>query len=229
MAPKQPIPKPSLQSTASAPAPSSSSSPTGISVFFRKLEKPVAEIQKFLIEYPRYEEQFLDHENINARQKELISELEQKDKRMKELEEAISVFEGVHMMNSMALKDENSKLGDRLTEARVKITEVEKSAKASQNDSAAKYERMIKDKRQELDKAAQDQMAALDKQKIRFEKQHSETIEKHNLQLNKVVSDMKKQGLEIDKLELINDGLKDRASKLKELQQAFSNIPDDVL
>lgn len=189
----------------------------------------MAEIQKFLTEYPRYEEQFLDHENINTRQKELISELEQKDKRMRELEEAIAVFEGVHMNNSMALKEENIRLGERLTEATVKITEVEKSARASQNDSVAKYERMIKDKRQELDKAAQDQTTALEKQKIRFEKQHSETVEKHQLQINKVVSDMKKQGLEIEKLELINDGLKDRASKLKELQQEFSNIPDDVL
>lgn len=189
----------------------------------------MAEIQKFLAEYPRYEEQFVDHETINARQKELISELEQKDKRMKELEEAIAVFEGVHMHHSMAMKEENSRLGERLTEATVKITEVERSAKASQNDSVAKYERMIKDKRQELDKAAQDQTTVLEQQKIRFEKQHSETIERHNLQLNKVVSDMKKQDLEIEKLGLINDGLKDRASKLKELQQEFSNIPDDVL
>lgn len=213
-----------LQTALNAP-----SSQTGISIFLRKLEKPISDIQGFLKEYPNYEQQFLDHEKAQARQKELTGELEEKEKRMKQLEEAVAIFEGVHMNNSKSLREENTRLGERLTEAKERILESEKSSKASQKAFVEEFGKLIKDKKQELEKATRDHTASLEKQKIRFEKQHLEANGKNLLQLNKVISDMKKQGAEMEKLELINDGLKDRASKLKELQQEFSNIPDDVL
>lgn len=216
-----------LQTTAGAPG--SSSAQPGVGAFLRNLEKPLSEIQKFLTEYPRYEEQFLEHEKAQSCQKELINELANKTKRMKELEGAVAVFEGVHMNNTKAMKEENSRLGQRLTEAKEEILEAEKSSKITQKAFTEKFEKLIKDKKQELDKAIRDHTTAMEKQKIRLEKQHSEIIENNRLQLKKAVSDMEKQNTEMEKLELINGGLRDRASKLKELQQEFSNISDDIL
>lgn len=202
---------------------------TGISVFLRKLEKPVSEIQRFMAEFPDYEEQFLEHEKTHTLQKELARELEERDRRTKQLEAAVAAFEGVHMNSSKALKEENGRLGQRLAGAEARIAETERSLEAAQKAHREQLERLAREKNQEMDKAARDQAASLERQKARFEKQHSETVERNNAQLAKVTSDMQKQGAEMEKLELINEGLKDRASKLKELQQEFSNIPDDVL
>lgn len=195
---------------------------TGVSAFLRKLEKPISELQRFLSEYPDHAAQFLEHEKTQALQAELAQELAEQAQRTKQLEAAVAVFEGVHMNSSRAL-------GERLAAAEEKAAERERSLQDARRTHREHGEALEREKRRDVDNAAAELAAALERQGARLEKQHSEAVDRSNAQLARVASDMKRQAAEMEKLELINEGLKDRASKLKELQQEFSNIPDDVL
>lgn len=215
MPPKSAAPKPAPQ--------------TGISAFLRRLDKPVAEIQRFLNEYPDYEAQFTEHERAAARHTDLEQELAQKSTRVQQLEAAVAAFEGVHMNSAKALREENERLVQRLASAEEDFMGTQRAVEAARGELAEQAERLERERRSELERVARDQVVALEMQKGRFEKHHTDMVEKSNGQLAKVKAEMKKQAIEMEKLELINDGLKDRASKLKELQHEFANIPDDDL
>lgn len=210
-------------------APPKPASQTGISAFIRRLDKPVAEIQRFLSEYPDYEAQFTEHERAAARHTDLEQELAQKSTRVQQLEAAVAAFEGVHMNSAKALREENGRLAQRLASAEEAVVGAQRAVEAARGELAEKGERLERERRSELERITRDQTVALEAQQGRFEKQHTEMVEKNNGQLAKVKAEMKKQTLEMEKLELMNDGLKDRASKLKELQHEFANIPDDDL
>lgn len=215
MPPKQAPLKPALQTT--------------ISAFLRRLDKPISELQRFLTDYPDYEAQFTEHERAQARHSELMQELEQKDARVLQLEAAMAAFEGVHMNSAKSLKSENTKLAQQLADAKEAVVGAEGAVKLAQRAYVEQVDKTARERKGELERAARDQAVALEKQKGRFEKQHLEALERSNGQLARVTADMKKQAVEMEKVELINEGLKDRASKLKELQQEFSNMPDDEL
>lgn len=202
---------------------------TGISAFLRRLEKPVSELQRFLAEYPDHEAQFLEHEKTHAQQEELARSLAAQQARTTQLEAAVAVFEGVHMDSSKALKAENGRLEERLARAEARVVQAERELEGARVAQREVVESGARERRQDVEKAARELAAALDRQRARFEKQHSDTVDSSMAQLARVASDMERQAAEMEKLELINEGLKDRASKLKELQQEFSNIPDDVL
>lgn len=193
----------------------------------------MSDIRKILGECPNYEEHFLDHEKALARQKETMKALEAKEEQVKQLEAAVAVFEGVHMNSSKALKEENLRLCDRITQAEERLVEAEERSKASRNVFVKEFEKLIKEKNGELEQTLRDHAASIEKQKKGFEKQHLEIIEQNRLQLSKVIGEIQERGTELEKLDLMNDGLKKKLGqsnrKLKEIQQDLINIPDDIL
>lgn len=213
--------------------PKTTSPRTDIGIFLQKLGKSTSEIQQILTEYPNYEERILDQEKAQARQKELVEALEAKEAQIKELEAAVAVFEGVHMNSSKVLKEENTKLSERISETEGRLAEAEERSKASRQVFVREFEKLIKDKNHELEQTHQNHAAILEKQKSHFEKQQSEIIEKGLVQLNKVSKEMQQQSVELEKLDLMNDGLKKKLAqsncKLKEIQQELFNVPDDTL
>lgn len=229
MPPKQWATPKTPEQTAAKESPPS----TDIGIFLRKLGKPMSDIRKILGECQNYEEHFLDHEKALARQKETMKALEAKEEQVKQLEAAVAVFEGVHMNSSKALKEENLRLCDRITQAEERLVEAEERSKASRNVFVKEFEKLIKEKNGELEQTLRDHAASIEKQKKGFEKQHLEIIEQNRSQLSKVIGEMQERGTELEKLDLMNDGLKKKLGqsnrKLKEIQQDFVNIPDDIL
>lgn len=193
--------------------------------FLQKFGKPISNIQKLLSEYPTYEDQFLNYQDIFAREKELVSNLEEKEKRIKELEAGVAVFDSVHMKTSKVLETEKQQLIERLAES-------EQLAAASQKEFVKGFEKVIKQNKQEIEKAHRDHAASLASQKTLLEKQHLDATEKHLLQIDKATSEIQKQNAEIEKLDWMNNGLRRKLEqsneKLKALQQDLTNVPDDV-
>lgn len=186
-------------------------------------------MQRFLSEYPEYGAQFTEHERAATQHSNLEQELAQKCTRVQQLEAAVAAFEGVHMNSAKALREENERLAQRLASAEEDFMGAQRAVEAARGELAEQAERLERERRTELERVARDQVVAMEMEKSRFEKHHTDMVDKSNEHLAKVKAEVGRQAMEIEKLELMNDGLKDRASKLKELQHEFANIPDEDL